>query len=297
MAQDPAFLFYPGDYLKDTQCLNEKSQVAYDRIMCEHMRNICITYAQFNFFTKSLNDEEKNDLIHVLKKVDGGYCIDWVAESISKRRSYSQSRRNNRNSAKKNICQTYDPHMLTHDEHMIDISKTYDRHMENENANENKDKGKGTENLLRGSIWEGVRTELPPLPPMAINRDNLKDYLKQYKENDEDLIWFARDTSLTRQTVYYALLHFNYYHHGLKSEWPNERELRSHIKNYITKKLASNPFEFNKKPLPPKGFKEEQQPYDKDNLSPRLRDAQEVWDRYEEQQRKIAEQEQGGGHE
>ena len=66
---DPAFLFYPGDYLRDTQCLSENSQVAYDRIMCEHMRNICISKQQLNFFTKRLNDDEKSELFFLLTEI------------------------------------------------------------------------------------------------------------------------------------------------------------------------------------------------------------------------------------
>jgi len=119
MAKDPAFLFYPGDYLRDTQCLSEKAQVAYDRILCEHMRNICITQDKLNFFTKRLNDDEKNELLHVLTKCDGGYQIEWVTDSIAKRQSYSESRRKNR--LKKN------------DKKEDNISKTYVSHMENEN--------------------------------------------------------------------------------------------------------------------------------------------------------------------
>ena len=118
MAKDPAFLFYPGDYLRDTQCLSENSQVAYDRIMCEHMRNICISQSQLNFFTKKLSPDEIEELKMVLTAVDGGFQISWIAESIEKRREYSDSRRKNRSSTKKD---------------MSNISKTYDSHMENEN--------------------------------------------------------------------------------------------------------------------------------------------------------------------
>lgn len=125
MAKDPAFLFYPGDYLRDTQCLSEKVQVAYDRIMCEHMRNICITYEQLNFFTKRLSSEEKAELLHVLTKVEGGYQISWVAESICKRVSYSESRRKNKLGKSKNI------------------SLSYVNHMENENVIVNEDELKG----------------------------------------------------------------------------------------------------------------------------------------------------------
>jgi len=111
MSKDPAFLFYPGDYLRDTQCLSESVQVAYDRIMCEHMRNICISQQQLKFFTKRLSDDEREELMMVLSKVEGGYQITWVAESIEKRKAYSESRRKNRSTSSKNISKTYDEHM------------------------------------------------------------------------------------------------------------------------------------------------------------------------------------------
>ena len=119
MAKDPAFLFYPGDYLRDTQCLSESVQVAYDRIMCEHMRNICISQQQLNFFTKRLSEDEKSELEMVLTKVEGGFQIAWVAESICKRKAYSSSRSENRKGKNK--------------EDMINISDTYVEHMVNEN--------------------------------------------------------------------------------------------------------------------------------------------------------------------
>jgi len=123
MAKDPAFLFYPGDYLRDTQTLSGNSQVAYDRIMCEHMRNICISQKQLKFFTKRLNEDEVDELMFVLTETNGGYHIEWVADSITKRKAYSDSRRKNRE-GKGN-------------KDMINTSSTYEPHMENENVNEN----------------------------------------------------------------------------------------------------------------------------------------------------------------
>lgn len=118
--KDPAFLFYPGDYLRDTQNLSEKTQVAYDRIMCEHMRNICISKQQLKFFTKRLSEDEIDELMLMLTVVDNGYQIEWVAESISKRKAYSESRRQNRVSKtigdKKNISLSYDKHMENENE-------------------------------------------------------------------------------------------------------------------------------------------------------------------------------------
>jgi hypothetical protein len=111
MKKDFAFMFKPGDYLRDTQCLSEKAQVAYDRIMCEHMRNICISQQQLNFFTKKMNPDEREELLMVLEKVEGGYQIEWVVVSISERMAYRESRSKNRLGKTKNISKSYDAHM------------------------------------------------------------------------------------------------------------------------------------------------------------------------------------------
>lgn len=110
-----AFLFYPGDYLRDTQCLSPNAQVAYDRIMCEHMRNICIRHNQFQFFTKRLSEDEISELKSVLVESADGFHIEWVHASINKRKAYSESRRQNRT---KKTSKTYDEHMKTYDKHM-----------------------------------------------------------------------------------------------------------------------------------------------------------------------------------
>lgn len=120
MSKDPAFIFYPGDYLRDTQTLSEKSQVAYDRIMCEHMRNICISKRQLKFFTKKLSEDEIDELMFVLTEKDDCFQIEWVAESIIKRRKYSDSRRTNRKGKNKkdinNTSLSYVSHMENEDE-------------------------------------------------------------------------------------------------------------------------------------------------------------------------------------
>ena len=126
MGTDPAFLFYPGDYLRDTQCLSELAQVAYDRIMCEHIRNIPISKQKVDFFTKKLSPDEKEQLIQVLEPMEGGFKISWVADSRTKRLNFSESRRKNR--AKK--------YPLEEKRSDIEV-KTYLNDMENENENEN----------------------------------------------------------------------------------------------------------------------------------------------------------------
>jgi len=155
MAKDPAFLFYPGDYLRDTQCLSEKAQVAYDRIMCEHMRNISkdmskigVTKEKLNFFTKRLADDEKNDLMHVLVKTGNIFQIEWVSLSICKRKNYSENRAENRRGKNKKDMKSYDSHMEIENE-IEDVNE--DDKEENANSeflkNNNMSSLKDTENM------------------------------------------------------------------------------------------------------------------------------------------------------
>jgi hypothetical protein len=166
MAKDPGFIFYPGDYLRDTQTLSEKAQVAYDRIICEHMRNICISKSQLNFFTKRLNEEEIAELMFVLNEVEGGYQIEWVAESINKRKAYSDSRRKNREGKS--------------EEHMNNICKTYVKHMENENENEIENKIKG---VVRGKFTKPTLDEIKAYCKERKNSVNPVQWLSYYESN------------------------------------------------------------------------------------------------------------------
>lgn len=164
MAKDPAFLFYPGDYLRDTQCLSEKAQVAYDRIMCEHMRNICkdvskigITKDKLNFFTKRLNDEEKKDLLSVLIKNGDIYQIEWAAISICKRKNYSDNRAENRRGKNKKHMKTYVSHMENEIENEIENENKIEE--EGVGEEEKNDSKKNSKNMSSIKDTEGI-----PLP-------------------------------------------------------------------------------------------------------------------------------------
>ena len=207
MAQDPAFLFYPGDYLRDTQCLSENVQVAYDRIMCEHMRNICISQSQLKFFTKKLNESEIEELKNVLTEENGNYMIKWVAESINKRRDYSDSRRKNR--AKKTK------------EDMCNISKTYDEHMENEIENVNEIK-----NVIKNEKPKNSKQEKKPESEFPEYKESMQAYHDFYKSRTgvnpsikaqdgkalKDLILHFRQMATNGNTVLDGMLYiFNHW--------------------------------------------------------------------------------------
>lgn len=204
MAKDPAFLFYPGDYLRDTQCLSTNAQVAYDRIMCEHMRNTCsdmhkigISQEQLNFFTKKLSDEEKSDLLHIVQKNGALYQIEWVAISICNRKTYSESRAENRRKKNKKDMNTYDKHMeneivYINNNTIVDSSKEVINSLEYNILREEKKKKEKSELKFEYAFesekfkevfdeWVIHRKEKKhPLTPITIKKQNKK--LVEYGE-------------------------------------------------------------------------------------------------------------------
>ena len=123
MSKDPAFLFYSSDFLTGTLLMSMEQKGKFITLLCiqhqkghmieKDMLQICGTYDE-DIFSKFKKDN------------DGKFYNERLKEEIEKRKAYSESRRNNRKKK----------------EDMIDISKTYVQHMENENENENVIKNK-----------------------------------------------------------------------------------------------------------------------------------------------------------
>lgn len=126
MAKDPAFLFYSSDFLTGTMFMTNEQVGKYIRLLCaqhqighlteQHMMNICGSYDE-HIWSKFIKDD------------DGRFYNLRCDEEINKRKNYSESRRNNR---KKGIKKRE-----SEGEHMNNICKSYDKHMENENENIN----------------------------------------------------------------------------------------------------------------------------------------------------------------
>jgi len=104
------------------------------RNISEDMINITVSKERINFFTKRLDPESTDQIFSILKDVNGSFQISWVAESISKRKIYSNSRAKNRTKKEENQKE----HVLTHD----NICKHMENANENEIINENKDENK-----------------------------------------------------------------------------------------------------------------------------------------------------------
>ena len=107
MAKDPAFLFYPGDFVTGTQFFTDEQVGKYLRLLLaqhqlghlkeSHMIMICKSYDN-DIFSKFNKDK------------DGLWYNQRLEDEIVKRKNYSESRGKNR-SGKNNISKSYDNHM------------------------------------------------------------------------------------------------------------------------------------------------------------------------------------------
>ena len=130
MAKDPAFLFYYSDFFTGVADLTNEEVGAYIRCLCmqaakggvseKHMLIICNSHEVHTAIKSKFQLNTETRLFENLR----------LKEEMEKRKKYSESRSNNRKSKEKKE--------VTHDEHMLNISKTYVKHMENENINEDR---------------------------------------------------------------------------------------------------------------------------------------------------------------
>lgn len=99
MAKDPAFLFYPADASEDTQFMSRiergcyfdllKAQKKFNRFSLENIKKVL-----------GRDFETCWDSIKIVLKEDAdGYFIEWVNDSIEKRKLFTESRRQNRSRA------------------------------------------------------------------------------------------------------------------------------------------------------------------------------------------------------
>jgi len=135
MAKDPAFLFYPGDFLGGTQFFTDDQLGKYVRLLIaqfntghlydQDMMMICGKFDE-RIFSKFIRDDK------------GRYFNKRLETEMEKRKSYSLSRSNNRRRGI--IRESSDQHMNTHDSRMENENenikgdargKTHDDHMNN----------------------------------------------------------------------------------------------------------------------------------------------------------------------
>lgn len=117
MAKDPAFLFYTGDFTTGTQFLTDEQVGKYMRLLMAQHQHGRLSEKQVIFICKSFD----SDIMCKFKKDDDGFFYNERLETeISKRKSFSESRSNNKKGKTKDLLNT---------------SKSHDNHMEDENEN------------------------------------------------------------------------------------------------------------------------------------------------------------------
>lgn len=190
MSKDPAFLFYTSDFLIGTSFLTNEQIGKYIRLLCHQHQNghlkekdmlkICETYDE-DIFEKFEKDE--NGLFFNVR----------LDEEIFKRKAYSESRRNNRKKKE------------THEKDMLNISKTYDEHMENENENEIVNKKENKSRFKKPTIEE-IKQEFPNFNAehffnyyesngWMVGRNKMKDWKATVKN------WMAKDYNKQTEVI------------------------------------------------------------------------------------------------
>jgi hypothetical protein len=124
MSKDPAFLFYPSDFLSGTMFFTDEQTGKYIRLLCVQHQHGSLTEEQMMFISKSYDKDiwSKFD-----KDDDGRFFQHRLKEEIEKRKKYCESRGNNKRGK------------IKKEDNTKIISKSYDNHMGNINRNKDID--------------------------------------------------------------------------------------------------------------------------------------------------------------
>lgn len=160
MAKDPAFLFYVNDFDSGTKFFSDEQVGKYLRLLIAQFQHGALSEKQVLFICRELDED-------ILKKFqkdeNGNYFNVRLAEEITKRSRFSESRSNNRKGKikqeVKNISSSYVPTLV--------------EHMENENENENEDKNRS----------KNVKN------PFSENFVEFWELWKEYKKNSHKFIY------------------------------------------------------------------------------------------------------------
>ncbi len=128
MAKDPAFLFYPGDWLSGTMYLTHEQKGAYMDLLILQFNCGKFTETQAKQVLSICFDVAWVMLKQKFKKEGEFYYNERLSLEIEKRKNFTQSRRDNASGSKKPKSTTIKP--KKNDEHMLE-------HMEDENKDIN----------------------------------------------------------------------------------------------------------------------------------------------------------------
>ena len=172
MSNDPAFLFYTGDFTTGTQFFTDEQVGIYIRLLMAQHQHGHLSDKQVKMICRT-HDEDV--MLKFEKDSDGKFFNKRLEDEIVKRKKYSLSRSENKKGKTKD---------------MLIISKSYDNHMEDENENENKDINKDKSKIKN---LNGISYEISKLSLVMQSQDSwLESIARKYKCTFE----FARNKIL-----------------------------------------------------------------------------------------------------
>lgn len=135
MAKDPAFLFYPGDYISGTMHLDFECKGAYIDLLMLQFQKGHMTLHMIRHMLGHKYEHIWSQISDKFQEKDGKYWNERLRKEKENRSNYCKSRKRNRNSHK---------HTPSH----------MSRHMEDEDEDINED-----ENVLKEGVGENSKTE------------------------------------------------------------------------------------------------------------------------------------------
>jgi uncharacterized protein YdaU (DUF1376 family) len=221
MSNDPAFLFYTGDFTTGTQFFTDEQVGIYIRLLMAQHQHGHLSDKQVKMICRT-HDEDV--MLKFEKDSDGKFFNKRLEDEIFKRKKYSLSRSENKKGKTKD---------------MLIISKSYDNHMENENENENKDINKDKSKIKN---LNGISYEISKLSLVMQSEDSwLESIARKYKCS----ITFATDKILDFIIHLEAQGEESKTLQDAKSHYDNwfriQKDLKLKTKNNATNRKAGSP--------------------------------------------------------
>jgi uncharacterized protein YdaU (DUF1376 family) len=221
MSNDPAFLFYTGDFTTGTQFFTDEQVGIYIRLLMAQHQHGHLSDKQVKMICRT-HDEDV--MLKFEKDSDGKFFNKRLEDEIFKRKKYSLSRSENKKGKTKD---------------MLIISKSYDNHMENENENENKDINKDKSKIKN---LNGISYEISKLSLVLQSEDSwLESIARKYKCTFE----FARNKILDFIIHLEAQGEESKTLQDAKSHYDNwfriQKDLKIKTKNNATNRKAGSP--------------------------------------------------------
>lgn len=146
MGKDPAFLFYPDDFLSGTLLFSDAQLGQYIKLLCLQFRKGRLRKDEILEVCRGREDKK---IFEKFQQDEKGYYNQRMDEERIRRRIYTQSRRENR--LKASNCK-----INVLDEHMINTSFSYAEHMGNGNIYSNIYSNILKKNLSKIEVFESL---------------------------------------------------------------------------------------------------------------------------------------------